>query len=53
MEPGRKSQLHQDGGFFDICVNSNLSGLGDMYWQTSNPAVIKGFLFVGEDLAGI
>lgn len=28
---------------FDICVNSNLSGLGDMYWQTSNPAVIKGF----------
>lgn len=28
---------------FDICVNSNLSGLGDMYWQTSNPGVIKGF----------
>lgn len=28
---------------FDICVNSSLSGLGDMYWQTSNPAVIKGF----------
>lgn len=28
---------------FDICVNSNLSGLGEMYWQTSNPSVIKGF----------
>ncbi len=28
---------------FDICVNSSLSGLGEMYWQTSNPAVIKGF----------
>ena len=28
---------------FDICVNSNLSNLGEMYWQTSNPAVIKGF----------
>lgn len=28
---------------FDICVSSSLSGLGEMYWQTSNPAVIKGF----------
>ncbi len=28
---------------FDICVGGGLSGLGDMYWQTSNPAVIKGF----------
>lgn len=28
---------------FDICVNSSLTGLGDMYWQTSNPSVIKGF----------
>lgn len=28
---------------FDICVNNSLSGLGEMYWQTSNPAVIKGF----------
>lgn len=28
---------------FDICVNSNLSNLGEMYWQTSNPSVIKGF----------
>lgn len=29
---------------FDICVGGGLSGLGDMYWQTSNPAVIKGFI---------
>lgn len=28
---------------FDICVGGGLSGLGDMYWQTSNPSVIKGF----------
>lgn len=28
---------------FDICVSSSLSGLGEMYWQTSNPSVIKGF----------
>lgn len=28
----------------DICVASGLTGLGEMYWQTSNPAVIKGFL---------
>lgn len=29
---------------FDICVGGGLSGLGDMYWQTSNPSVIKGFV---------
>lgn len=28
---------------FDICVGGGLSGLGEMYWQTSNPNVIKGF----------
>lgn len=28
---------------FDICVGGGLTGLGEMYWQTSNPAVIKGF----------
>lgn len=28
---------------FDICVGGGLSGLGDMYWQSSNPAVISGF----------
>ena len=28
---------------FDICVGGDLSNLGDMYWQTSNPSVISGF----------
>ena len=27
----------------DICVNDSVSNLGEMYWQTSNTAVIKGF----------
>lgn len=27
----------------DICVGGNLSNLGSMYWQTSNPEVIAGF----------
>lgn len=27
----------------DICINDSLPDLGDMYWQTSNPSVIKGF----------
>ena len=27
----------------DICVGGGLSGLGDMYWQTSEPGVIAGF----------
>lgn len=27
----------------DICVNDSVGGLSDMYWQTSNPAVIAGF----------
>lgn len=28
---------------FDICVGGELSGLGDMYWQTSDTSVIAGF----------
>ena len=27
----------------DICVNDSVKDLGEMYWQTSNPNVIKGF----------
>jgi len=27
----------------DICVGGGLTNLGDMYWQTSNTAVIRGF----------
>ena len=27
----------------DICVDGQLSDLGEMYWQTSNPNVIEGF----------
>lgn len=27
----------------DICVGGGLSGLGEMYWQTSDPNVITGF----------
>ena len=27
----------------DLCVGGNLSGLGSMYWQSSNPEVISGF----------
>lgn len=28
---------------YDICVGGGLSGLGEMYWQTSNTEVISGF----------
>ena len=28
---------------FDICIGAGLSGLGDMYWQSSNQSVIAGF----------
>lgn len=27
----------------DLCINDSVPDLGQMYWQTSNPAVIKGF----------
>ena len=30
-------------GNADICVGGDLSGLGAMYWQTTNPEVISGF----------
>ena len=28
---------------YDICVGGDLSDLGEMYWQTSNPEVVSGF----------
>ncbi len=28
---------------FDICVGGGLTDLGEMYWQTSDPSVIRGF----------
>lgn len=28
---------------FDICVGGGMTGLGEMYWQTSNTGVIAGF----------
>ena len=28
---------------YDLCIGGELSGLGEMYWQTSNPEVISGF----------
>lgn len=27
----------------DLCINDSVGNPGEMYWQTSNPAVIKGF----------
>lgn len=27
----------------DLCINDSISSPGEMYWQTSNPTVIKGF----------
>lgn len=27
----------------DLCINDSIGNPGEMYWQTSNPAVIKGF----------
>ncbi|MDO5480188.1 MAG: CAP domain-containing protein [Candidatus Saccharibacteria bacterium] len=34
--------IYQTGNV-DICVGEDLSNLGSMYWQTSNPEVISGF----------
>ena len=34
----------------DICVSGTLSGLGDMYWQSSNPGVIDGFYLARSSL---
>lgn len=28
---------------FDLCVGGGMTGLGDMYWQSSDPSVIAGF----------
>ena len=36
----------------DICVDSSLSGLGDMYWQTDNQAVIGGFYAAAREKLG-
>ncbi len=40
---GNKNITMYQTADFDICVNSNLSGLGDMYWLSDNPAVISKF----------
>ncbi len=36
----------------DICIDSSLSGLGDMYWQTSNTNVIAGFYASAREKLG-
>ncbi|MBQ9029313.1 CAP domain-containing protein [Candidatus Saccharibacteria bacterium] len=36
----------------DICIDGSLSGLGDMYWQTSNPGVIAGFYASAREKLG-
>lgn len=36
----------------DICIDSSLSGLGDMYWQTSNTGVIAGFYASAREKLG-
>ncbi|MBR2588777.1 CAP domain-containing protein [Candidatus Saccharibacteria bacterium] len=36
----------------DICVNDTVGNLGDMYWQTSNPAVIAGFYSSARERLG-
>ncbi|MBR3414783.1 CAP domain-containing protein [Candidatus Saccharibacteria bacterium] len=36
----------------DICIDSSLSGLGDMYWQTSNAGVIAGFYATAREKLG-
>lgn len=40
---GEDSIMIYETANFDICVGGDLSGLGDMYWQTSNTNVISGF----------
>ena len=40
---GEESVVIYETANFDICVGGDLSGLGSMYWQTSNPEVISGF----------
>lgn len=36
----------------DICIDGSLSGLGDMYWQTSNTGVIAGFYATAREKLG-
>lgn len=36
----------------DICIDSSLSGLGDMYWQTNNTGVIAGFYASAREKLG-
>ncbi|MBQ8992014.1 CAP domain-containing protein [Candidatus Saccharibacteria bacterium] len=36
----------------DICIDSSLGGLGDMYWQTSNTNVIAGFYATAREKLG-
>lgn len=40
---GEDSIVIYETANFDICVGSELSDLGDMYWQTSDTSVIAGF----------
>lgn len=40
---GEDSIVIYETADYDICVGGDLSGLGSMYWQTSNPEVISGF----------
>jgi uncharacterized protein YkwD len=40
---GEDSLMIYESANFDICVGGELSDLGEMYWQTSNPEVISGF----------
>lgn len=40
---GEESIMIYETANFDICVGSELSDLGDMYWQTSDTSVISGF----------
>lgn len=40
---GEESTVIYETANFDICVGGDLSDLGSMYWQTSNPEVISGF----------
>lgn len=36
----------------DLCVNDTVGNLGEMYWQTSNPAVIAGFYSSARERLG-
>lgn len=40
---GEDSIRMYESANFDLCVGGELSGIGDMYWQTSDTSVIAGF----------